>query len=113
MLTLLDDTISEKASPTRRGETGTPRPREAAISSTPAEYVLWIGTISLAQKIKLALPALTIDGIPALEAGINFIRLATPTTDDVRLPVVLNNTSGFVYYVSITGTTAIRLVRSG
>ena len=43
--------------------------------------------------------------IPALEAGINFIRLATPTTDDERLPAVLNNTSGFVYYVSITGIT--------
>jgi tryptophan synthase alpha chain len=43
--------------------------------------------------------------IPALKAGLNFIRLATPTTDDKRLPVVLNNTSGFVYYVSITGIT--------
>ena len=43
--------------------------------------------------------------IPALKAGINFIRLATPTTDDRRLPKVLENTSGFVYYVSMTGTT--------
>ncbi len=43
--------------------------------------------------------------IPALEAGLNFIRLATPTTDDKRLPTVLGNTSGFVYYVSITGIT--------
>jgi len=43
--------------------------------------------------------------IPALKAGLSFIRLATPTTDDKRLPVVLNNTSGFVYYVSITGIT--------
>ena len=43
--------------------------------------------------------------IPALKAGINFIRLATPTTDDRRLPKVLTNTSGFVYYVSITGIT--------
>lgn len=43
--------------------------------------------------------------IPALEAGINFIRLATPTTDDKRLPKVLKNTSGFVYYVSMTGIT--------
>ncbi|MCK9914741.1 tryptophan synthase subunit alpha [Microbacteriaceae bacterium K1510] len=43
--------------------------------------------------------------IPALKAGVNFIRLATPTTDDKRLPAVLNNTSGFVYYVSITGIT--------
>jgi tryptophan synthase alpha chain len=43
--------------------------------------------------------------LPALQAGVNFIRLATPTTDDDRLPVVLTNTSGFVYYVSITGIT--------
>ena len=43
--------------------------------------------------------------LPALKAGINFIRLATPTTDDRRLPAVLANTSGFVYYVSITGVT--------
>lgn len=43
--------------------------------------------------------------LPALRAGVNFIRLATPTTDDVRLPTVLANTSGFVYYVSITGIT--------
>ena len=43
--------------------------------------------------------------LPALKAGLNFIRLATPTTDDVRLPAVLANTSGFVYYVSITGVT--------
>ena len=43
--------------------------------------------------------------IPAARAGLNFIRLATPTTDDRRLPKVLENTSGFVYYVSITGIT--------
>ena len=43
--------------------------------------------------------------LPALKAGLNFIRLATPTTDDKRLPAVLTNTSGFVYYVSITGVT--------
>jgi len=43
--------------------------------------------------------------VPALAAGLNFIRLATPTTDDKRLPAVLANTSGFVYYVSITGIT--------
>ncbi|MBN9015879.1 MAG: tryptophan synthase subunit alpha [Rhizobiales bacterium] len=43
--------------------------------------------------------------IPALAAGLNFIRLATPTTDDKRLPMVLSNTSGFVYYVSINGIT--------
>ena len=43
--------------------------------------------------------------LPAMQAGFNFIRLATPTTDDKRLPVVLTNTSGFVYYVSITGIT--------
>lgn len=43
--------------------------------------------------------------VPALRAGLNFIRLATPTTDDKRLPAVLANTSGFVYCVSITGIT--------
>ena len=43
--------------------------------------------------------------VPALEAGLNFIRLATPTTDDARLPAVLTNTSGFVYYVSVNGIT--------
>jgi len=43
--------------------------------------------------------------VPALKAGFNFIRLATPTTDDKRLPTVLKNTSGFVYYVSVTGIT--------
>ncbi|HML14440.1 MAG TPA: tryptophan synthase subunit alpha [Xanthobacteraceae bacterium] len=43
--------------------------------------------------------------VPALKAGLNFVRLTTPTTDDKRLPTVLANTSGFVYYVSITGIT--------
>jgi tryptophan synthase alpha chain len=43
--------------------------------------------------------------LPALAAGLSFIRLATPTTDDKRLPAVLANTSGFVYYVSVTGIT--------
>ncbi|WP_336811703.1 tryptophan synthase subunit alpha [Bosea sp. MMO-172] len=43
--------------------------------------------------------------LPALKAGVSFIRLATPTTDDKRLPKVLQNTSGFVYYVSVTGVT--------
>ncbi len=43
--------------------------------------------------------------LPARDAGLNFIRLATPTTDNRRLPKVLQNTSGFVYYVSITGIT--------
>jgi tryptophan synthase alpha chain len=43
--------------------------------------------------------------LPALEAGLAFVRLATPTTDDKRLPAVLANTAGFVYYVSITGIT--------
>lgn len=47
--------------------------------------------------------------IPALEKGISFIRLATPTTDDKRLPKVLQNTSGFVYYVSMTGITGSAL----
>jgi tryptophan synthase alpha chain len=45
--------------------------------------------------------------LPALQAGLNFIRLATPTSDDKRLPAVLANTSGFVYYVSITGITGM------
>src|SRR5438270_2422999 len=45
--------------------------------------------------------------LPTLKAGLNFIRLATPTTDDKRLPAVLANTSGFVYYVSITGITGM------
>ncbi len=43
--------------------------------------------------------------LPALKAGLNFIRLATPTTDEKRLPAVLANMSGFIYYVSITGIT--------
>jgi tryptophan synthase alpha chain len=43
--------------------------------------------------------------LPAMKAGLNFIRLATPTTDEKRLPAVLANASGFVYYVSITGIT--------
>jgi tryptophan synthase alpha chain len=47
--------------------------------------------------------------IPALDKGINFIRLATPTTDDRRLPAVLKNTSGFVYYVSMNGITGAAL----
>jgi tryptophan synthase alpha chain len=46
--------------------------------------------------------------MPALKGGLNFIRLATPTTDDRRLPMVLANTSGFVYYVSIAGITGTR-----
>lgn len=47
--------------------------------------------------------------IPALAKGINFIRLATPTTDDKRLPKVLKNSSGFVYYVSMNGITGSAL----
>ncbi|MBD9448779.1 MULTISPECIES: tryptophan synthase subunit alpha [Rhizobium] len=47
--------------------------------------------------------------IPAIKKGINFIRLATPTTDEKRLPTVLRNTSGFVYYVSMTGITGSAL----
>jgi len=50
--------------------------------------------------------------IPAQAAGLNFIRLATPTTDDARLPKVLQNTSGFVYYVSITGITGAAAAQS-
>jgi tryptophan synthase alpha chain len=51
--------------------------------------------------------------LPALKAGLNFIRLATPTTDDQRLPAVLANTSGFVYYVSITGITGMAAPDTG
>ena len=51
--------------------------------------------------------------IPAQAAGINFIRLATPTTDGKRLPKVLQNTSGFVYYVSITGITGAAAAQAG
>lgn len=47
--------------------------------------------------------------LPALKAGLNFIRLATPTTDDRRLPTVLRNTSGFVYYISMNGITGSAL----
>jgi tryptophan synthase alpha chain len=50
---------------------------------------------------------------PALEAGLNFIRLTTPTTDDRRLPTVLENTSGFVYYVSMTGVTGAAIKSRG
>jgi len=46
--------------------------------------------------------------LPALSAGVNFIRLATPTTDDDRLPTVLANTSGFIYYVSVMGITGTK-----
>ena len=46
--------------------------------------------------------------IPALDAGMNFIRLATPTTDDNRAPKVFRNTSGFVYYVSVLGITGTK-----
>ena len=46
--------------------------------------------------------------IPAMEAGLNFIRLATPTTDDARAPKVFQNTSGFVYYVSVLGITGTK-----
>ena len=51
--------------------------------------------------------------LPALAAGISFIRLATPTTDDQRLPAVLANTSGFVYYVSMTGITGAAIADTG
>ncbi|WP_372605356.1 tryptophan synthase subunit alpha [Actibacterium sp.] len=51
--------------------------------------------------------------IPANAAGMNFIRLATPTTDDKRLPKVLQNTSGFLYYVSITGITGAGEAQAG
>ncbi|MEM8774211.1 MAG: tryptophan synthase subunit alpha [Pseudomonadota bacterium] len=51
--------------------------------------------------------------VPAQNAGLNFIRLATPTTDEKRLPAVLKNTSGFVYYVSITGITGAAAAQAG
>ncbi|MGV6847277.1 MAG: tryptophan synthase subunit alpha [Marinibacterium sp.] len=51
--------------------------------------------------------------LPAQAAGLNFIRLATPTTDDSRLPRVMQNTSGFVYYVSITGITGAAEAQAG
>jgi tryptophan synthase alpha chain len=51
--------------------------------------------------------------LPAQAAGLNFIRLATPTTDDKRLPRVVQNTSGFVYYVSITGITGAAEAEAG
>jgi tryptophan synthase alpha chain len=51
--------------------------------------------------------------LPAMKAGINFIRLATPTTDDKRLPAVLKNTSGFVYYVSIAGVSGAATPQTG
>lgn len=51
--------------------------------------------------------------LPAQAAGLNFIRLATPTTDDQRLPRVMQNTSGFVYYVSITGITGAAEAQAG
>lgn len=51
--------------------------------------------------------------LPALKAGINFIRLTTPTTDEKRLPAVLANTSGFVYYVSMTGVTGAAIKSRG
>ena len=50
--------------------------------------------------------------LPALEAGLDFIRLATPTTDDVRLPAVLKHTAGFIYYVSIAGITGTKSAAS-
>ena len=51
--------------------------------------------------------------LPALATGLSFIRLATPTTDDKRLPAVLANTSGFVYYVSMTGVTGAEISNRG
>ncbi len=51
--------------------------------------------------------------LPAAAAGLNFIRLATPTTDDKRLPAVLKNTSGFVYYVTMTGITGAAIKSRG
>ncbi len=46
--------------------------------------------------------------VPAMETGVNFIRLATPTSDDKRLPALISNTSGFIYYVSVLGVTGVK-----
>ena len=51
--------------------------------------------------------------LPAIRAGISFIRLATPTSDDKRLPVLLRNSSGFVYYVSVLGVTGVKSAATG
>ena len=51
--------------------------------------------------------------LPAIRAGISFIRLATPTSDDKRLPVLLRNSSGFVYYVSVLGVTGVKSAVAG
>ncbi|MBS1168852.1 MAG: trpA [Proteobacteria bacterium] len=51
--------------------------------------------------------------LPAIKAGISFIRLATPTSDDKRLPVLLKNSSGFVYYVSVLGVTGVKSAAAG
>lgn len=51
--------------------------------------------------------------LPAIDAGISFIRLATPTSDDIRLPVLLRNSSGFVYYVSVLGVTGVKSAAAG
>jgi len=51
--------------------------------------------------------------LPARAAGLDFIRLATPTTDDRRLPAVLENSSGFLYYVSVTGITGQKAAMAG
>lgn len=51
--------------------------------------------------------------LPAIGAGISFIRLATPTSDDKRLPVLLRNSSGFVYYVSVLGVTGVKSAAAG
>ncbi|PKR88499.1 tryptophan synthase subunit alpha [Pleomorphomonas diazotrophica] len=51
--------------------------------------------------------------LPAIKAGVSFIRLATPTSDDKRLPVLLRNSSGFVYYVSVLGVTGVKSAAAG
>ncbi len=51
--------------------------------------------------------------LPAIGAGVSFIRLATPTSDDKRLPVLLRNSSGFVYYVSVLGVTGVKSAAAG
>ncbi|WP_068085318.1 tryptophan synthase subunit alpha [Polycladidibacter stylochi] len=76
----------------------------------PAKFVEEAKASGVDGLIVVDLPAEADDElcIPALKAGVNFIRLTTPTTDDKRLPVVLENTSGFVYYVSVNGVTGAK-----
>ena len=73
---------------------------------------LQLGNVAVAELVARIALAYEIE-LPAQAAGLNFIRLATPTTDANRLPRVLQNTSGFVYYVSITGITGAAQAQAG